>query len=327
MRTVSRILAATDLSAAGNAALTRAGQIAGLQGAQLRIIHATPDWNLFSNRASMAQQHYTDISRNAEMLLKRAKDRLAAEFSIHVVAELHQGKASQSIARCVAQYQPGLLVLGAHGEHASGSSTIALGATTMKLITQVKVPLLLVRQAVAKPYSTSVAAIGPSSDHARRIVHWANVITAGGDCHIVRTYEVPYLERLKLSGVSPEAIATCYEDAEVSARYAANPPWSGEESAAKMHMHLVRGTPVPSVLSEVGRHGAQVVVIGRHEQVPPSSEHSPMGCIGTQIAYHCPVDVLMVPCENSLWPPPSAAYSSRSATCTTRPVPSFADQR
>lgn len=295
MRTVSRILAATDFSAAGDAALTRAGQIAALQGAELCIIHATPDWNLFCNRASMAQQHYTDISKNAERLLKRAKDRLASEFSIHVTAEVHQGKASQSIARCVAQYQPGMLVLGAHGEHAAGSAQIALGATTMKLITQIKVPLLLVRQSEAKPYSTSVAAIGPSMEQARRIVHWANVITAGGDCHIVRTYEVPYLERLKLSGVSPEAIATCYEDAEVAARYAANPPWSDEESAAKMHMHLVRGTPVPSVLSEVDRHAAQVVVIGRHEQMPLTSEHPLMGCIGMQIAYHCPADVLMVP--------------------------------
>src|SRR3569833_2144778 len=52
--TVSRILAATDFSAAGEAALSRAGQIAAEQGAELRIIHATPDWNLFSNRASTA---------------------------------------------------------------------------------------------------------------------------------------------------------------------------------------------------------------------------------------------------------------------------------
>jgi len=295
MRILSRILAATDFSAAGDPALTRAGQLAAQQGAELRIVHATPDWNLFSNRAPMAQQHYTEISRNAGTLLNRAKERLASEFAIHVIAEVHQGRASQSIARCVTQYQPGMLVLGAHGEHAARISQNALGATTMKLISQLAIPLLLVRCTNATPYRTSVAAIGPSSEQSRRIVHWATVIVSGGDCHIVRTYEVPYLERLKLSGVSHEAIATCYADAEIAARYAANPPWSGEETATTIHMHLVRGTPLPSVLSEVARHAAQVLVIGRHEQTPLAPDHPLMGCIGTQIAYHCPVDVLMIP--------------------------------
>ena len=294
MRTLSRVLAATDFSLAGDAALARAGQIAAQQGAEVCIIHATPDWNLFSNRAPVAQQHYADISRNAERLLEEAKNRIASEFAVHVITELHKGKASQSIARCAASYQPGLLVLGAHGEHASENTQISLGATTTKLITQVELPLLLVRRAEIKPYRTALAAIGSSAEQARRIVHWSSIICAGGDCHIVRTYEVPYLERLKLSGLSAEAIETCSADAELAARYAANPPWSGEENAAKMHMHLVRGAPLPSVLSEITRRAAQVVVVGRHEQIPLTPDHPLMGCIGTQIAYHSPVDVLMV---------------------------------
>ena len=129
MRIVTRILAATDFSAAGDAALSRAGQIAAQQGAELHVIHATPDWTLFANRSPMAQQHYTSISRNAEVLLKKAKDRLLSEHPIHVIADVHQGKASQAIARCVAQYQPGMVVLGAHGEHAAEGSQIAVSRT------------------------------------------------------------------------------------------------------------------------------------------------------------------------------------------------------
>ena len=295
MRTVSRILAATDFSPAGDAALMRAGQIAAEHGAELRILHATPDWNLFSNRAPMAQQHYTELSRTAERLLEEAKTRIASQFAVHVISELHKGKASQCIARCVESYQPGLLVLGAHGEHAPGNAQISLGATTMKLIAQVKLPLLLVRRGDPKPYRTCLAAIGPSVEQARRIVHWANMMVAEGDCHIVRTYEVPYLERLKRSGVSAEAIETCSADAEIAARYAADPPWADERNVARMHMHLVRGAPLPSVLAEISRQVPQVVLIGRHEQFPLSSDHPLMGCVGTQIAYHCPVDVLMVP--------------------------------
>src|SRR5262249_6710869 len=117
MHTVSRILAATDFSAAGHAAVARAGQIAGQHAAELRVIHATPDWNLFSNRAPMPQQHYEDISKNAQLLLRRTTDWLASEFSIRVLGAVHRGKASQTITRAIAMYQPNLLVIGAHGEH------------------------------------------------------------------------------------------------------------------------------------------------------------------------------------------------------------------
>lgn len=294
MHTLSRIVAATDFSPAGRAALARAGQLAAQHGAELRIVHATPDWNLFSNRVPMAQQHYKTLCTNAERLLRESKDWLASEFSIHVIGDLQQGKASQAIARCVEMYQPGLLVMGAHGEHAPGGVPITLGATTLKLINRVKIPLLIVRTAEAKRYDTSLAAVGTSMEQARRIIHWAQVLTAGGDCHVVRAYEIPYLERLKLGGLSAQAISTCHEDAEMASRYAANPPWSVDEGGAKIHLHLVRGAPLPSVLSEMSRHAAQLVLVGRHEQTPLAPEHSLLGCIGTQIAYHSTVDVLVV---------------------------------
>ena len=296
MRTVSRILAATDFSPAGHAVLARAGQLAAQHEAELRVIHSTPDWNLFSNRAPMPQQHYEDISKNAELLLRRATDWLASEFTIRVHGEIHHGKASQAIARVVGQYQPNLLVIGAHGEHAPQMMTpTAVGATTLKLIAQIRVPLLLVREAVIKQYNTCLAAVGTSTEQGRRIVQWAATLAAGGDCHVVRAYEVPYLERLKLCDVSAEAISTCSQDAELAARYVADPPWPKEEGGARMHMHLVRGRPVTSVLSEIARLAPQFVAVGRHEETPLSTEHPLMGCVGMQIAYHCPVDVLIVP--------------------------------
>src|SRR5262249_32853858 len=148
-------------------------------------------------------------------LLRRTTDWLASEFSIRVLGAVHRGKASQTITRAIAMYQPNLLVIGAHGEHAPRSSATALGATTVKLITQVKVPLLLVRGAENRRSSASWAAVSSSAEQARRIVHWVNVLAAEGDCHVVRAYEVPYLERLKLCGVSVGAIETCSQDAEL----------------------------------------------------------------------------------------------------------------
>jgi universal stress protein E len=294
MRTVSRILAATDFSPAGHATLARAGQLAAQHGAELFVIHATPDWNLFSNRSPMLQKHYDDISKNAQALLRQETSWLAKEFAIHVLGETHQGKASQAITRAVSTYQPNLLAMGARGEHAAHITPAAVGTTTLKLIHQIKVPLLLVRQTTVERYSTCLAAVGSSADQAKRIVQWACAL-ATGDCHVIRTYEVPYLERLRSCGLGAEALSTCSRDAELAARYAADPPWSREEDSARMHMHLVRGTPAPTILGEIDKRSPQLVVVGRHEEPPLAAEHPLLGCVGMQIAYHCPVDVLIVP--------------------------------
>jgi len=295
MNNISRILVATDFSAAGHAAVRRSGQLAAQYGAALHVIHATPDWTLFCNRSAMLQKHYEDITSNAQTLLKDELGSLLDEFSVHASGEIQQGKASQTIARAVGSFRPNLLVIGTRGEHAPITAPASLGGTTMKLLSQIKLPLLLVREATVTPYSTCVAAIGNSTEQSRRIVHWAVSLVDGGDCHLVRSYEVPYLERLKLSGVNAEAIAGCTQDAELAARYAADPPWSEEDANARIHMHLVRGTPIPAVLAEVTRHSPQLVAVGRHEATRLEADHPLMGCVGIRLAYHCPVDVLVVP--------------------------------
>jgi nucleotide-binding universal stress UspA family protein len=295
MSSISRILAATDFSAAGHAALARAGQLAAQYSAELHVIHATPDWTLFSTHSAMHQDHYDDITKNAETLLKQEVSWLLAEFAVHANGEIQRGKASQTIVRAADTFRPNLVVIGTRGEHAPTIAPAALGGTTMKLLTQIKLPLLLVREAVATPYKTCLAAIGNSTDQSRRIVHWARSLAKGGDCHVVRTYEVPYLERLRLVGVSAGAIAACSHDAELAARFAADPPWSEEGGGARIHMHLVRGMPVATVLTEVTRYSPQFVAVGRHEGTALEPEHPLMGCVGMRLAYHCPVDVLIVP--------------------------------
>jgi len=58
MNLLRRILVATDFSPAGHAAVARAGQLADQYHCQLMVFHATPDWTLFSQRATAHQQHY-----------------------------------------------------------------------------------------------------------------------------------------------------------------------------------------------------------------------------------------------------------------------------
>ncbi len=293
MRTLSRVLVATDFSPAGRAAVARAAQIASQHGAALHLVHATPDWNLFSARAPMQQTHYQQLCENAERLLQQEIGWAARQFAIPVNGETQHGKASEVISRLIGTYQPNLLVIGARGEHAAQLTPTALGGTTLKLLSHVTVPTLLVRSVATDPYDRAVAAVGPSDEQAMRIVHWASFLVRE-QCHVVRAYEVPYLERLHLSGAGAEAVAKCSVD--MAARYAAHPPWSHEkQSRVQMHLHLVRGIPETMVLAEVARLAPQVVALGLHEETPLRSPHPLMGCVGVRIAYHCPTDVLFVP--------------------------------
>ena len=66
MNLPNRILVATDFSPAGRVAVTRAGQLASQHNAKLHIVHATPDWKLFSRWTTARPEHYDAVTEGAE---------------------------------------------------------------------------------------------------------------------------------------------------------------------------------------------------------------------------------------------------------------------
>ncbi len=182
------------------------GQLAAQFQAQLTILHATPDWTLFSRYAAAHQAQYADISRNAEELLRDEVNSLSRQFGLTTVrGQINQDRATVAITRAIDSFQPDLLVLGAGGEHI-GSDTV-LGGTALKLISRVNVPLLLVRDPAAVPYSSTLAAIGDEVVLAQRLVHWAALLAGSGACHVVRAYDAPYANRMRLCRYGDAAIA------------------------------------------------------------------------------------------------------------------------
>src|SRR6266702_2741746 len=168
MRILNRILVATDFSSAGHAAVARAGQLAGQHQAELHLIHATPDWPLFSRSVAVRQEHYDDVTQNAEVAMNRETNWLRSEFGVQARAEVHRGQATRTIVRAVEGYQPDLLIIGASGEHASQTAPAVLGGTTLKLISQIRQPLLLVRDPKPTAYTISLAAVQETGQLSRR---------------------------------------------------------------------------------------------------------------------------------------------------------------
>ncbi len=172
MRSLNRILVATDYSALGHAAVARAAQIAKRQGAELRIIHATPDWKLFSRFFEARQPHYLSISQHAERALQSEIQWLQQTFALRARGDVNVGNATSTILRVASEFQPDLLIIGARGEHAQTVGPSALGGTALKLIAATQQAVLLVRDPKADPYSEVLLAVKGEAELARRILDW-----------------------------------------------------------------------------------------------------------------------------------------------------------
>jgi nucleotide-binding universal stress UspA family protein len=291
-----RILVATDFSAAGHAAVARAGQLAAQYQCQLTVIHATPDWTLFSQRAAAHQAHYADITRNAEELMRGEVSWLSREHGLTTVrGEVSRDRATLAITRAIESVQPNMLVIGARGEDIVPGGESVLGGTALKLISRVNVPLLLVRSTSSVPYSSTLAAISAELSSARRLVQWASTLAGAGTCHLVRAYEAPYASRMRLCRYSDADLAQSAEEQRLIAQQDCEVLKHTVPPGTQLAVYIVRGAPVATVLGQIRTSAPELVVIGQHEHHTDEHPGAWAAGLGVRIAYHSPTDVLMVP--------------------------------
>lgn len=297
MPVLKRILVATDLSAAGQRAVMRAGQLAQQWEAHLFLAHVRPDWNLFSRWPPASQDSYQDVAHSSETPLRLALAELEAGFGVHARCDSRLGKASHVISALVAELEPHLLVIGAQGEHEACTPGPCLGGTAMKLLARVEAPILLVRRdsdARAR-YTSAMVAVDAPSALARRAVLWGSGLVADGDCHVVHAYDVPYVERMRLQEIDEAVIQRRMRQSEEAASVTVRDLLGAAEGRAKLHTRVMCGEPVRVVLAEIGRiPTVDLLVIGKRERPAPQAQHGPMGGVGFRIAYHAPTDVLVL---------------------------------
>jgi nucleotide-binding universal stress UspA family protein len=292
---LKRILVATDLSAAGQRAVMRAGQLAHQWEAHLFLAHVRPDWNLFSRWRSSSQDSYQDVAHSSETPLRLALGELESTFGVHARCDSRLGKASQVIAALVAELEPHLLVIGARGEHEASSPGPCLGGTAMKLLARVDLPMLLVRRDSVARYAAALVAVEAQSALSRRAVLWGSGLVADGDCYIVHAYDVPYVERMRLQEVDEAVIERRMRQSEEAAIMLIRDLAGAAEGHAKLHTRAIGGEPVSSVLAELERNPADLVVIGKREPNAPLAQRGAMGGVGFRIAYHAAADVVVLP--------------------------------
>ncbi len=295
MGALSRILVATDFSAGAGAAVGRAGQLAKEHQAELHLIHASPDWNLFCRALPAQQDHYATLTQFAESAMHREIAGLEQKFAIRVRGQVQLGSAARTIARAVQEFQPQLLVIGARGEHGPSVAASALGGTALKLLSQATGPVLLVRDTSTRPYAEAMAAISDASEISKRIVQWGTLLAPRAIWHIARAFDVPYLERLQQCGIDDAAMISCAADSRASAQREVDTVLEAVGHSTPLHVDLLPGEPLRVVLTQTVRERAQLLVVGKHAQGVAETAHALLGSVGFRLAYHAQIDVLVVP--------------------------------
>lgn len=295
MPVLKRILVATDLSAAGRRAVMRAGQLARQWEANLFLTHVRPDWNLFSRWRPASRDSYEDVAHSSETPLRLTLAELESRFGVHARCDSRLGKASVVIAALAAELEPHLLVIGARGEHDACAPGPCLGGTAMKLLARVDIPMLLVRRDPAAPYTSAMVAVDAPSALSRRGVLWGSGMVGDGDCQVVHACGVPYIERMRLQGVEEAVIERRVMQSEEGATAIVQDLAGAAEGGAKLHTRVLHGEPAYAVLTELERNPPDLLVIGKCEPSVSNAQHGAIGGVGFRIAYHAPVDVLVLP--------------------------------
>ena len=296
MLILKRILVATDLSAAAHQAVMRAGQLASQWGADLYLVRVRPNWNLFARLRDTSSKGHKDIGQSADGRLRAVLADLEASFGIHARCDSRLGRTSNVIAAMVAEHDPHLVVIGVRGKHDSGEMGPSLGGTALELLTRLEQPLLLVRGATAAAYTTSLVALDTACALSQRAVFWGTGLVQGGDCHVLYAYDMPYIEYVRQNGVTKALIEgqrhmrRAYEEAITGVQEAL----CATEGAVRVHRHAVRGEPVAMMLAEIALHAPQLVVIGKSDPQASHFKQGMKGGVGFRIAYHAPVDVLII---------------------------------
>lgn len=109
---------------------------------------------------------------------------------------------------------------------------------------------------------------------------WASGLVQGGDCHLLHTYGVPYVERMRLCGIAEAVIDARMRQAREAAELIPPDVIGAAEGSARMHVHALNGEPVAAVLAEVTTHAPQLVVVGKRESQSSSSGAGIMGGLG-----------------------------------------------
>lgn len=202
MKTMNKLLVATDFSAPARHAVMRSAALAQHLKAALHITHIIePSFTehlkaLLKLDQEQTQQH---AENNAKLQLNALMVAVNEQSEIQPTVSLQSGSLLPTLAEQVAQYAADLVLVSSKGEDFIRHWT--LGSTAERLIRLLKCPMLVVKQSTQVGYRRVMIAVD-FSDWSLSSIQLAQQIASDAHYVLAHVFDVPEEGKLRMAGVS-----------------------------------------------------------------------------------------------------------------------------
>ncbi len=202
MKTMNKLLVATDFSAPARHAVMRSAALAQQLKAALHITHIIePSFTehlkaLLKLDQEQTQQH---AETNAKLQLNALMVAVNEQSEIQPTVSLQSGSLLPTLAEQVAQYAADLVLVSSKGEDFIRHWT--LGSTAERLIRLLKCPMLVVKQSTQVGYRRVMIAVD-FSDWSLSSIQLAQQIAPDAHYVLAHVFDVPEEGKLRMAGVS-----------------------------------------------------------------------------------------------------------------------------
>lgn len=292
MKPITRILAATDLSAPARHAVERGFRIAAATGAPYSVLHAL-ELDAMDTMREWLGENLDSVKRKLE---DQAQETLshqlhASPHSVAAEAMIVSGPPLATIIERADALGAGLLVLGAHG--GDFLRHLALGSMASRLLRKTtRHPVLVVKQAPHEDYRRLLIPVdfSPLSAHA---IHFARKLAPAADIVLLHAFEAPFESKLAFAGVEDNVMqryqAAAREDALRRMRHLAQQAGLDIGDYTPLVVH---GDPSQQIIEQEQERDCDLIVIGKHGQ--HATEELLLGSVTKHILAESQSDVLVI---------------------------------
>ena len=202
MKTMSKLLVATDFSAPARHAVMRSAALAQQLAAELHITHvveASLTEHLKALLKLSDQQTNERAQKHAELELNALMSAVEAEYHQTPSLSVHTGSLLPTLVDTVEQSAADLVLLAAKGKDFIRNWTI--GSTAERLIRLLTCPMLVVKQSTQVSYRRVMIAVD-FSDWSLSSIQLAQQIAPDAHYVLAHVFDVPEEGKLRMAGIN-----------------------------------------------------------------------------------------------------------------------------
>jgi nucleotide-binding universal stress UspA family protein len=266
MKSIRRIVYATDLSPVSEPAWAQAQRLGRLFDADVLAVHVLPPLPLLPAEGYVPPRVYEELLDGAHREAQARLDALLrdAGSTVRLKVRLESGPPASRLLEVVTEEAADLLVVGTHGR--AGLERLVLGSVADRMVRQAPCPVLTVRPAPESGARGPIRRICYATDFsptARAAWAWVVAIASAADAAVdlVHVPFEPVADR-HLPAESIQAMARLFQDQGrmQAEQLLERSPLPRE----RVHVRLSPGVPGDRIVRYAREHAADLIVMGTH---------------------------------------------------------------